>query len=43
MSQLVVNKPAPDFTTVDYLDKEFKLSDYKGKENIFLVLNRGFI
>jgi peroxiredoxin len=33
---------APDFSLVDTQGQEVHLSDYRGKKNIVLVLNRGF-
>lgn len=43
MSRVEVNRPAPDFEMNDYLGMPIKLSDYKGKKNVLLVLNRGFV
>lgn len=43
MSRVEVNRPAPDFEMNDYLGEPIKLSDYKGKKNVLLVLNRGFV
>jgi peroxiredoxin len=42
MSQVELNTEAPDFALEDFTGKEFKLSDYRGKKHILLVLNRGF-
>ena len=33
---------APDFSATDSEGRTVKLSDYKGKKNVFLVFNRGF-
>ena len=33
---------ARSFTLVDTHDKAINLSDYEGKQNVFLVFNRGF-
>lgn len=33
---------APDFTLKDTRDQEIKLSDFKGKKFVLLVLLRGF-
>lgn len=38
-----VNKKAPDFELVDYKGDVFRLSDYAGKKNVLIVLNRGFV
>jgi len=43
MSIVEVNKPAPDFTLLDYEGNAFQLSSFKGSKNVLLVLNRGFI
>lgn len=33
---------ASDFTLVDTQNKQVRLSDYRGKQNVMLVFNRGF-
>jgi peroxiredoxin len=33
---------ARNFTLVDTHDKPINLSDFEGKQNVFLVFNRGF-
>jgi peroxiredoxin len=33
---------APDFTAPDSEGKTIRLSDYRGKNNVVLVFNRGF-
>ena len=43
MPSVAVNQPAPDFTLSDLEGRQFKLSDYRGKKHVLLVLNRGFI
>lgn len=43
MPGVEVNKQAPDFAMADFNGKEFRLSDYKGKSSVLIVLNRGFI
>jgi peroxiredoxin len=35
-------KVAPEFTAVDSEGREIQLSNYKGKQNVILVFNRGF-
>jgi peroxiredoxin len=33
---------APDFDLVDSEGRQVRLSDYRGKQNVMLVFNRGF-
>jgi peroxiredoxin len=42
MAKVQINTPAPDFTLVDYQGNEVSLSQFKGKQNVLLVFNRGF-
>jgi peroxiredoxin len=43
MSSIEVNKEAPDFEIEDFKTNKFKLSDFRGKKNVLVVLNRGFV
>ena len=43
MSSIQLNKEAPDFQIEDVKGNNFKLSDFRGKNNVFIVLNRGFV
>ena len=43
MSQVSLNTPAPDFELKDYTGRTVRLSDYRGKTNVVLVFNRGFM
>ena len=43
MVKVDVNKQAPDFTLPDFEGNPFQLSSYRGKKNILLVLNKGFL
>ena len=43
MSNLAINEKAPDFSLIDYTGNNFQLSSFKGKSNILIVLNRGFV
>ncbi len=33
---------APDFTATDSEGRTVRLSDFRGRKNVFLVFNRGF-
>ena len=43
MSKVALNTPAPDFELADYAGKTVRLSDFRGRTNILLVFNRGFV
>jgi len=43
MSSIELNKKAPDFEKDDFRGNKIKLSDFKGKSNVLIVLNRGFV
>ena len=40
MANVEVNKKAPDFNIKDFKGEKFKLSSFKGKSNVLIVLNR---
>lgn len=40
---LELNEKAPYFEIEDFKGKMFKTSDYQGKKNMLIVLNRGFV
>lgn len=42
MPKVNISSPAPDFTLQDYQGNPVSLSDYKEKQNVLLVFNRGF-
>jgi peroxiredoxin len=42
MSRAELNKPAPNFTLIDFSGREINLTDFQGKKNVLLVFNRGF-
>ena len=42
MAQVELNAPAPDFSLVDYEGNEVSLSQFKEKQHVLLVFNRGF-
>jgi len=43
MASVEVNKQAPDFELNAFKGNVFKLSEYRGKSNVLIVLNRGFV
>jgi peroxiredoxin len=43
MASIEINKEAPDFETEDFKANKFKLSNFRGKKNVLIVLNRGFV
>ncbi|WP_420632232.1 hypothetical protein [Candidatus Leptofilum sp.] len=42
MAQVELNAPAPDFALVDYEGNDVSLSQFKEKQHVLLVFNRGF-
>jgi peroxiredoxin Q/BCP len=38
-----IGTPAPEFILDDFHGHEMRLSNFRGKKNVVLVLNRGFI
>ncbi len=43
MSQVSINTLAPDFILQDYQGNIVSLSHFKGKQNVLLIFNRGFL
>jgi len=43
MSHVAFNAPAPDFSLVDFTGKTVSLSDFRGKTDVLLIFNRGFM
>ena len=43
MGKVSLNAPAPDFTLQDYQGNMVSLGHFKGKQNVLLVFNRGFV
>jgi peroxiredoxin len=43
VASVEVNKRAPDFELEDFEGVKLKLSDFRGKSNVLIVLNRGFV
>ena len=42
MPKATINAPAPIFTLADYRGNQVSLSQFKGKQPVLLVFNRGF-
>jgi peroxiredoxin len=42
MARVELNAPAPEFTLTDYQGTDVSLSQFKGKQRVLLVFNRGF-
>ncbi|VAW43254.1 hypothetical protein MNBD_CHLOROFLEXI01-3897 [hydrothermal vent metagenome] len=42
MAQVEINSPAPNFTLPDYHGDEVTLSQFKEKQHVLLMFNRGF-
>ncbi len=43
MARVAVNLPAPDFELTDFEGRAFRLSGLRGRKNVLLVFNRGFL
>jgi peroxiredoxin len=43
MSSIELNTQAPEFTLNDFTGNSVSLSGFKGKSNVLLVFNRGFM
>ncbi len=41
--KVALNTPAPDFALPDFMGKMVRLNDYRGKQHVVLVFNRGFM
>lgn len=42
MPRLSSNTAAPDFSLADFQGRIVRLSDYRGRKHVVLVINRGF-
>jgi cytochrome oxidase Cu insertion factor (SCO1/SenC/PrrC family) len=42
VGKIKMKEQAPDFSLMDTNGEKFRLSEWKGKKWIYLVLNRGF-
>ncbi len=43
MPKVALNTPAPDFSLEDFKGEPVRLSEFKEKKHVLLVLNRGFV
>jgi hypothetical protein len=43
MPSIEMNSPAPDFVLTDYSGQEIILSQFRKKQHVLLVFNRGFV
>lgn len=43
MAKIELNTKAPEFKLENYRGQEIRLSDFKEKKNVLVVLNRGFM
>ncbi len=43
MAQIQINTPAPEFALDDCRGRPVRLFDFRGKQHIVLVFNRGFM
>jgi peroxiredoxin len=43
MSRAELNKPAPNFTLMEFNGRAVCLADFQGQKNVLLVFNRGFV
>jgi len=43
MPRIEINTPAPKFIIADFQGQIINISDYRGKQNVLLVFNRGFL
>jgi peroxiredoxin len=43
MARVELNTQAPDFSLKDFKGNNVSLSDFRGKKNVLIVFNRGFM
>ena len=43
MAKVEINTPAPNFALADYQGDDVSLAQFKSKQNVLLVFNRGFM
>ncbi|MBN1937465.1 MAG: redoxin domain-containing protein [Anaerolineae bacterium] len=42
-NRVAIDTPAPEFELTDWNGQTVRLSDYRGRKNVLLVFNRGFV
>jgi peroxiredoxin len=43
MPKVAIEAEAPDFQLDDFRGAKFRLADFRGRSNVLLVFNRGFM
>ena len=43
MPQVSLNVPAPDFSLADFRGRPVRLAEFRGRQPVVLVFNRGFV
>jgi peroxiredoxin len=43
MTRVPLDTPAPDFELADFRGETFRFADLRGRSNVLLVFNRGFM
>jgi peroxiredoxin len=43
MSKVRIDQPAPDFELTDFKGQQVRLSDFRGRQPVVLIFNRGFM
>ena len=43
MPGVALHTPAPEFTLADFQGRPVRLADYRGRQHVVLVFNRGFV
>ena len=43
MPKVAIDQPAPEFKLKDYKGNTISLSQYRGKQTVVLIFNRGFM
>lgn len=43
MPRVTLDQPAPEFALADFDGNQVRLSDFRGRKNVLLVFNRGFM